>query len=91
MRRKRGAQIQGCGHGFCADCMTSYLTIKIKERSIAAPPDPIAPSEIGHEFDILQPPRPYDTTRHDIRHTLADNACSMLLGVLVRAGRQPRR
>jgi hypothetical protein len=44
--------------------MTSYLTIKIKERSIAAPPDPIAPSEIGYEFDILQPPRPYDTIRH---------------------------
>lgn len=55
--------IQGCGHGFCADCMTSYLTIKIKERSIAAPPDPIAPSDIGYESDILKPPRPAATAQ----------------------------
>jgi hypothetical protein len=61
--------------------MTSYLTIKIKERSIAAPPDPIAPSDIGYEFDILGPPRPYDThTTHGTHDTHITRQRLRLLG-----------
>lgn len=44
-------QIEACGHGFCGDCMTSYITLKIKERSIAAPADPVPTDPL----DILQP------------------------------------
>lgn len=45
LKHARVTQINACNHAFCADCMSSYITMKIKERAIAAPEDPIEQHE----------------------------------------------